>query len=89
MVPRWIPAGQTFWAILTTAAFALAAIALLMNQHALLAARMLGVMLLLFGVFVWVPRLAAHPETHENWSEFCLTFLIAGAAWMVSDLRYC
>ena len=31
--------------------------------------------------------LVARPEAHLNWSEFGLTFLITGAAWMVGDLR--
>jgi len=44
-------------------------------------------MLALFGVLVWIPRLIAHPEAHINWSEFGLTFLITGAVWMVADLR--
>jgi hypothetical protein len=44
-------------------------------------------MLALFGVVVWVPHLIAHPEAHFYWSEFGLTFLMTGAAWMVGDLR--
>jgi hypothetical protein len=87
LVPTWIPPGQTFWAILTTIAFALAAIAILINRQARLAIRLLALMLALFGVLVWIPRLIAHPEEHLNWSEFCLTFLITGAASMVADLR--
>jgi len=87
LVPKWIPPSETFWAILTTIAFALAAISILINRQALLAIRLMTLMLALFGVLVWVPRLIAHPEVHLNWSEFCLTFLITGAAWMVGDLR--
>jgi hypothetical protein len=87
LVPRWIPPGQMFWAALTTIAFALAALAILINRHARLAIRLMTLMLVLFGVLVWVPRLVAHPEAHLNWSEFGLTFLIAGAAWMVADLK--
>jgi len=87
LVPRWIPPNQMFWAILTTIAFALAALAILINRQARLAIRLMTLMLLLFGVLVWVPRLIAHPEAHLNWSEFALTFLIAGAAWMVGDLE--
>jgi hypothetical protein len=34
-----------------------------------------------------IPLLIAHPETHLNWSEFGLNFLITGASWMVADLR--
>jgi len=37
-------------------------------------------MLALFGVLVWIPRLIAHPEEPLNWSEFGLTFLITRAA---------
>jgi len=87
LVPRWIPPNQMFWAILTTIAFALAALAILINRQARPAVRLMTLMLLLFGVLVWVPRLIAHPEAHLNWSEFALTFLIAGAAWMVADLK--
>ena len=35
----------------------------------------------------WIPPLIAHPESHRNWSEFALTVLITGAAWIVADLR--
>ena len=86
LVPRWIPPNQTFWAFLTTIAFALAAIAILINRQTLLATRLLTLMLALFGVLVWVPRLIAHPEAHGNWSEFALTLLITGAAWLVANL---
>jgi hypothetical protein len=87
LVPKWIPPNQTFWAILTTVAFALAAVAILINRQARFAMHLMTLMLALFGVLVWVPRLIAHPEAHLNWSEFGLTFLITGAVWMVADVR--
>lgn len=87
LVPKWIPPGQMFWAILTTIAFALAAIAILIDRLARLAMRMMTLMLALFGVLVWVPHLIAHPQAHFNWSECVLTFLTTGAAWTVADLR--
>ena len=86
LVPKWIPPSQMFWAILTTIAFAFAALAILINRGARLATRLMTLMLGLFGMLVWIPRLIAHPEAHSNWSEFALTVLIAGAAWMVADL---
>ena len=86
LVPKWIPPSQMLWAILTTIAFALAAIAILSNRQARLAMRLMTLMLALFGVMVWVPRLIAHPEVHFYWSEFALTCLITGAAWTVADL---
>ena len=72
--------------MLTTAAFALAAIAILINRQARLAIRLMALMVALFGVLVWIPVLIAHPEAHLNWSEFALTFLIAGAAWAVAGV---
>ncbi len=87
LVPKWIPPGQMFWAILTTVAFGLAAIAILINRQARLAMRLMTLMLALFGVMVWVPRVIAHPKTHFDWSECALTFLVTGAAWVVAELK--
>lgn len=87
LVPMWIPPNGRFWAVVTTIAFALAAIAILINRQTRLALRLMTLMLALFGILVWIPRLIAHPEAHFNWSEFVLTFLITGATWMVADLQ--
>jgi len=87
LVPKWFPPNQMFWAILTTVAFGLAAIAILMNRQARLAMRLMTLMLALFGVMVWVPHLIAHPKAHFNWSECVLTLLVTGAAWVVADLK--
>ncbi|HKW65387.1 MAG TPA: hypothetical protein VJN89_22740 [Candidatus Acidoferrum sp.] len=86
LVPKWIPPSQMFWATLTTIAFGLAALAMLVNRQARLAAGLMALMLALFGVLVWIPRLVAHPHAHFIWSESGFTFLIAGAAWMVAEL---
>ena len=88
LVPKWIPPNQMFWAILTTAAFALAAISILANQRSRLAMRLMALMLGLFGIMVWIPRLIAQPRVHFIWSESALTFLAAGAAWLVADLKF-
>ena len=85
LVPVWIPPNQAFWTILTTIAFALAAAAALTGRYARLALRLMTLMIACFGVLVWVPLVAAHPQAHGNWSEFALNFLIAGAAWAVAD----
>src|SRR6267154_6343991 len=50
LVPKWIPPTQMFWAVTTTVLFALAAVALLTNRMALLATRLLTMMLALFGL---------------------------------------
>ncbi len=86
LVPKWLPPSQMFWAVATTVLFALAAVALLANRMALLAARLLTMMLVLFGLLVWVPLLLSDPHSHTNWSETVETFAIAGTAWILADL---
>jgi len=86
LVPRWLPPGPMFWAVATTVFFALAAVALLMNRMSLLAARLLTLMLVLFGLLVWVPLLLSDPHSHSNWSETVETFAIAGTAWILAYL---
>jgi hypothetical protein len=86
LVPKWLPPSQVFWAVATTVFFALAAVALLANQMALLAARLLTMMLVIFGLLVWLPLLLSDLHSHTNWSETAETFAIAGTAWILADL---
>jgi hypothetical protein len=86
LVPKWIPPSQMFWAVATTVAFALAAVALLTNRLALLATRLLTLMIVSFGVLVWLPLLISAPHNHTNWSETVETFAITGAVWILADL---
>jgi len=84
-VPRWIPPGQMFWAITTTIAFAVAAIALLSGRSALLAARLLTAMIIGFGLLVWLPAPFANPHDLTSWAGNAQNLSIAGAAWIVAD----
>jgi hypothetical protein len=86
LVPKWLPPSQMFWAVTTTVLFALAAVALLTNRMALLATRLLTMMLAIFGLLVWVPLLLSAPRSYTNWSETVETFAIAGTAWILADL---
>jgi hypothetical protein len=85
-VPKWIPPTQMFWAVTTTVLFAMAAVALLTNRKAFLATRLLTMMLVIFGLFVWMPLLLSDPHNHTNCSETAETFAIAGVAWILADL---
>ena len=84
-VPKWIPPGQMFWAITTTIAMALAAIALLSGRAALLASRLLTAMLIGFGLLVWLPEPFADPHKLINWAGNAQNLAITGAAWIVTD----
>jgi hypothetical protein len=86
LVPKWVPPSQMFWAVATTVSFALAAVALLTNRMALLASRLLTMMIVSFGLLVWVPLVLSDPHSHTNWSENAETFAIAGATWILADL---
>ncbi len=77
-----------FWAVLTTFAFGLAALAILINRQASLAARLTGLMVALFGVLVWIPHVVANPKAHFLWSECVLTFLVAGAVSTAGELSF-
>lgn len=85
LVPRWIPPGQVFWAVATTIAFGLAAVALLSGRFALLASKSLTLMLLGFGFLIWLPAIIVTPRKLINWTEHNLNLAIAGAAWIVAD----
>lgn len=85
LVPKWLPPGPMLWAVLTTIAMALAAVALLTGRRALLAARLLTVMFLVFGVLIWLPRLILHPGNHVDWGANAQNLLLTGAAWIVAD----
>ncbi len=84
-VPKWAPPGQMFWAVTTTIAFALAAIALLSERSALLASRLLTVMLIGFGLLVWLPAPFANPHSLISWAGNAQNLAITGSAWIVAD----
>jgi uncharacterized membrane protein YphA (DoxX/SURF4 family) len=84
-VPKWIPPGQMFWSVTTTFGFGLAAIALLSGRTALLAARLLTVMLVGIGLAVWLPAPFANPHQLMNWAANAQHWAINGAAWIVAD----
>jgi uncharacterized membrane protein YphA (DoxX/SURF4 family) len=84
-VPKWIPPGQMFWAIFTTIALVLAAIALLSRRSALPASRLLTIMMIGFGLLVWLPVLFADPHKLFSWAGNAQNLAIAGAAWIVAD----
>ena len=84
-VPKWIPPSQMFWAVTTTIAFALAALAMFSGFWDLLASRLLTVMIVGFGLFIWLPAPFADPHKQINWAGNAENLAIAGAAWIVAD----
>ena len=84
-VPKWIPPGQMFWAVTTTIAFGLAAVALFSDRFALPASRLLTLMIVLFGLLIWVPAPVGDPHSLTAWAGIAENYGIGGAAWIVAD----
>jgi uncharacterized membrane protein YphA (DoxX/SURF4 family) len=85
MVPKWIPPGPYFWAAATGIAFLLASGAILSGVLAVLASRLVTLMLVIFGAFIWVPALFGHFLEHTVWGGNAINLAIVGAAWIVAD----
>jgi len=84
MVPAWLPPGQLFWAWATGAFYLLASFALLIQRQAVLAARLVVVMMLSFNFLVWLPMLIDKP-IHFMWAGNAITFAMAAGAWVIAD----
>lgn len=84
-VPSYIPPNQMFWVYVTGVAAIAAGLAILSGILALLAARLLTLMYVLFGILVHTPFVLAPNANHGNWVEFMVNLGLAGAAWIVAD----
>ena len=82
MVPTWFPLGGAFWTVATGVAFLLVGLAVITGVQDVLAAQLLGVMLLVFSVVVLAPHIFAKPHGHVVWGSNAYNLAAVGAAWM-------
>jgi uncharacterized membrane protein YphA (DoxX/SURF4 family) len=85
MVPKWMPLGGGFWAILSGIAFILAGIAILSGILDVLAARLLALMLLVFSVLVLAPGALARSHNHVAWGSNGYNLAAVGAVWILAE----
>jgi uncharacterized membrane protein YphA (DoxX/SURF4 family) len=85
MVPKWLPPGQTFWAVVTGVAHVAAGVAILARRWAHLAAVLLTVMFAGFGILIHAPLLLADPHSHLNWVMNAMNLALTGSAWVMAD----
>jgi len=85
MVPKWMPLGGEFWAIVTGICFVLAGIAILSSIRDVAAAQLLALMLLVFSLLVLAPNLLAFPRSHVVWGSNAYNLAAVGAAWMLAE----
>jgi len=84
MVP--IPGG-VLWVYLTGAAMIAASVAIMTGKHASLAAKLLGLMLLIFVVSIHLPGVlgaADQAAMQSSMTQMLKDTVIAGAAWFLS-----
>jgi uncharacterized membrane protein YphA (DoxX/SURF4 family) len=84
-VPRWIPLGGAFWAVITGIAFVLAGLAIISGILDVLAARLLALMLLVFSALALAPMIFASPHDHGSWGTNAYNLAAVGAVWIVAD----
>lgn len=89
MVPAWIPPGGMFWAFAVGVFHIMAGLAILTGlpnlDVARLAARLETLMLILFGLLVWLPTLATNLHAHFVWAANAINLALASAVWVIAD----
>jgi hypothetical protein len=84
-VPKWMPLGQAFWAIVTGVCFVLAGLAILSKIQDVLAARLLAVMFLVFNFLALPQFILADPKDHAAWGGNSFNLVLVAACWLLAD----
>jgi uncharacterized membrane protein len=83
-VPHWVP-FPVFWAVFAGVAFLLAGLAIVSGIQDVLAARLLGLMLLLFEAIVEIPPVFAQPHSQVAWGGAVYNVTALGACLIFSQ----
>jgi hypothetical protein len=75
--------------VLTGIAFVLAGVAIVSGVLDVLAARLLGLMLLVFSALALAPLIFASPRDHASWGANAYNLTAVGAAWIVAGWLAC
>src|SRR6202522_918344 len=82
-VPSWMPA-HLFWAYLVGVALIAAALSIILNKHARLAATLLGSMLLVFVALIHVPNIVAEHGARLFWTIALRDTAFSGGAFALA-----
>jgi uncharacterized membrane protein len=83
-IPAWLP-FTTLWDYSMGGLIILAAVCILLNKSALLAAITLGAVLLLFALLLHLPLLVSNVRNPQEWTTAMLDLLIAAGAFIIAD----
>jgi uncharacterized membrane protein len=85
LTPAWIP-GRLFWAYLTGAALIAGGVCIVANKKVLVAATCLGIVILLLGVFVYLPMIVANPSDIDGGlNNFVDVLALSGTTLVLAD----
>jgi uncharacterized membrane protein YphA (DoxX/SURF4 family) len=84
-IPAWIPPSQPFWADVTGVCQIAAGLAFISGVQARLAAVLLTVMYVGFGLLVHIPLLLKDVHSHFGWAANAVNSTLVGAAWCLAD----
>jgi uncharacterized membrane protein len=82
-VPSWMPA-HLFWAYLVGVALIAAALSIILNKHARLAATLLGSMLLVFVALIHIPNIVAQHGARLFWTIALRDTAFSGGAFALA-----
>ncbi len=88
LIPKWLPYPMG-WAYLTGAGQMACGLGvlfggILFKSLPRIAAITEAGMISLFGLLVWLPKVAAAPRARLPWTAFLITWAIAAGAWVVA-----
>lgn len=84
LVPEWLPSPVT-WVYLTAATYIAAGAALVLGRFSRPAAALSALQMALFGLLVWVPKIATGARDADTLSETAISFALAASGWVIWD----
>jgi hypothetical protein len=85
LVPAWLPPGQVFWGYATGVAHVAGGLGIITGVKARLAAVLLTVMYIGFGILVHLPLLIGDATNYGVLAENAANLAYVGVAWVIAD----
>ena len=82
LVPSWL-GSPLAWVYLTAATYIAGGIALVANRLSRPAAALSALQMALFGILVWLPRIAAGAKDADTLNETAISFALAISGWVM------
>jgi uncharacterized membrane protein len=83
LVPPWLP-WHLAWVYFTGSAYVAAGLALVIDRLARPAAILAAAQMALFGLLVWVPKIAAGAHDGNTLNETAISFALAAGGWVIA-----